>query len=663
MKTSENNSNSSKATTPTPLVGDNQKENFFTGAAKSSDPFFGPSTVQPKLNIGDPDDQYEREADYVADAVMNSPTTQIQRQKLEEEEEDELQMKERKPEIQRKCEECKKEETVHRKTNPSGQIQNPNTQNLSSKLKSSSGRGSRLPENTQLEMETKMGANFDGVSIHTGSDAARMNQQLGARAFAYGSDIYFNRGEYNPTSSKGKHLLAHELTHVVQQDGASLHKGAQPVESRTEGRKVQGGFFGDLWEGVKDVGEAVVGAVGSAWDKATEFVGGAAEWMWEGIKSLSSTVVDWLSTAGEHVWAAIKWFGNKAWEGIKWLGELLWEKLALIGTNLWSFLSNIPVRLWRVIVHGWEGIKGIVSWAWSGLKSAAGHIWEGLTSVFEWLGKGVSGALEWLLNGVVAGYEWAVDFIQDPSLSKLYAALTGALSWAWDGIKGFARWGWEGIKGAAIWVWRGFKGFGSWLWEGIVSGAKWAGEMLVYVLDLIGFTEALQIVWGLIFRMRKLTPAERKASEEVHPPGMIPYDLIRVDENSVISMIGGAAVTTFHVLHYPKGGIPLDVVVHELTHVAQYENVGAVYMPQAVHAQAKYGRTGGVGSGSAYDYERTGSLASQRAAGKKYKDLNRESQAELVQDFYNCKISNSGTYKTACADFIPFIDDMQRGEF
>lgn len=646
------------------------KKPFFGSRSDSDRSFFSPAVIQPSLKIGAPDDPYEREADRVADAVVNSPAPVIQQQSIEEEEE--LQMKRQNMIIQSKCSECENEEKLQ--MNQESPQSGGYASNEISKSIRNGGGGNRLPSTINSEMSQKIGADFSDVNIHTGSGAVRMNRELGARAFTYNKDIYFNSGEYRPETSEGKRLLAHELTHVVQQNGAFLSRSSQSIQGNVSEKRIQGGFFDDVWEGVKSAGkavgegivsgvEAVAGAAGKVWDKATNFLEGAADWALEGIKSLSSTVVNWLSTAGRKVWEAIEFLGSKAWAGIKWLGQFLWEKLVLIGENVWSFLSNIPVRLWRVIVQGWEGIKGVINWAWSGLKSASGYVWDGLTSVFDWLGEGVEGAMEWLLDGIASGYQWAVDFIRDPSLTKLFEAFTGALSWAWDGLKGFAKWGWEGIKGAAIWIGKGLKGFGSWLWEGIVSGAKWAGELLLYVLDLVGTAEALQIIWGLVFSMRKLTPAEREASEEVHPPGMIPYDLIRIDDNSVISMIGGAAVTTFHVLHYPKGGLSIDVVVHELTHVAQYENVGSVYIPQALHAQAKYGRTGGVGSGSAYDYERTGSLASLRAGGKKFKDFNRESQAELVQDFYLCKINNRSSYQSVCADMIPFIKEMERGEF
>lgn len=97
---------------------------------------------------------------------------------------------------------------------------NPN-ENLESNINSSKGGGSPLPENTKTEMESGFGANFSNVRVHNDTNAVQMNKQLGSQAFATGNDIYFNEGKFNPSSKSGKHLLAHELTHTVQQ-GASV---------------------------------------------------------------------------------------------------------------------------------------------------------------------------------------------------------------------------------------------------------------------------------------------------------------------------------------------------------------------------------------------------------------------------------------------------------
>ena len=68
-------------------------------------------------------------------------------------------------------------------------------------------------------MEHGFGADFSNVRIHTDFEAAQMSSDIGAKAFTNGNDIYFNQNQYNPNSKEGKHLLAHELTHTIQQKG------------------------------------------------------------------------------------------------------------------------------------------------------------------------------------------------------------------------------------------------------------------------------------------------------------------------------------------------------------------------------------------------------------------------------------------------------------
>ncbi|MBS1603765.1 MAG: DUF4157 domain-containing protein [Bacteroidetes bacterium] len=81
--------------------------------------------------------------------------------------------------------------------------------------------GAPLPNDTRTRMESSIGSDFSSVRVHTDSQAAQMNKQLNAQAFTNQNDIYFNSGKYDPHTSSGQHLLAHELTHVVQQTGQS----------------------------------------------------------------------------------------------------------------------------------------------------------------------------------------------------------------------------------------------------------------------------------------------------------------------------------------------------------------------------------------------------------------------------------------------------------
>jgi len=77
---------------------------------------------------------------------------------------------------------------------------------------------------TRSEMEKGFGADFSNVTIHTDANAENLSKQLGAQAFTTGNDIYFNEGKYDPNTKQGKHLLAHELTHTIQQNGSKEKK-------------------------------------------------------------------------------------------------------------------------------------------------------------------------------------------------------------------------------------------------------------------------------------------------------------------------------------------------------------------------------------------------------------------------------------------------------
>jgi hypothetical protein len=93
-----------------------------------------------------------------------------------------------------------------------------------SKLGAESQRGNQtqgLEAGAKSEMESAFSESFADVRVHADDAAEKMNEELGARAVTHGRDIYFGTGEYNPATSEGKRLLAHELTHVIQQEGGT----------------------------------------------------------------------------------------------------------------------------------------------------------------------------------------------------------------------------------------------------------------------------------------------------------------------------------------------------------------------------------------------------------------------------------------------------------
>ncbi|MBR6104890.1 MAG: DUF4157 domain-containing protein [Paludibacteraceae bacterium] len=90
---------------------------------------------------------------------------------------------------------------------------------MESQLAQAQGGGRTMPDGLRNMMETGFGRDFSNVRIHTDSQAAEMNSTLSAKAFTLGNDIYFNKGQFAPNTTEGQHLVAHELTHVVQGSG------------------------------------------------------------------------------------------------------------------------------------------------------------------------------------------------------------------------------------------------------------------------------------------------------------------------------------------------------------------------------------------------------------------------------------------------------------
>jgi len=260
-----------------------------------------PATVQPKLKVGAPNDVYEQEADRVADQVMSMPesasvqremapeeeevqtkplaasiTPLVQREAMPEDEElqtkasensdiqrmdnleeEEIQTKPLEGSLQR--EEAPDEEdlqmkslgnsSIQREELPEEEIQTkPSLQRASDgnlqadisierQINSSKGGGSPLSDEVRSFMEPRFGADFSQVRVHTDAQADQLNRSVQARAFTTGQDVFFRQGEYNPGSRGGQELIAHELTHVVQQNGGAVQRKQTQLIQRVEVNK------------------------------------------------------------------------------------------------------------------------------------------------------------------------------------------------------------------------------------------------------------------------------------------------------------------------------------------------------------------------------------------------------------------------------------------
>ena len=179
--------------------------------------------IQAKLKIGQPGDIYEQEADRVADEVMRMPEPEMQRQAEEGEgEEEKLQTKPLArritPLMQRQpIEEEEEEIQANGYPSPTSDME----MDLESRINSMRGGGHPLPSSTRRFFEQRFGYDFGGVHTHTDSHTAELAREINARSFTIGHDIAFGAGQYSPSTEEGRKLLAHELTHVIQQGGSA----------------------------------------------------------------------------------------------------------------------------------------------------------------------------------------------------------------------------------------------------------------------------------------------------------------------------------------------------------------------------------------------------------------------------------------------------------
>lgn len=242
------------------------ERSFFGSTAAPA--FFG-QPVQAKLTVSTPDDPQEKEADAVADKVMRMPDSVVvqpsplpgKEEKIERTEEEEK-VYPKEETINSNKISCKDATELQRPSraaqviqrlqkgysNTGSEILAPNNKtrggsfstafsrsqimrqsgrappetssSFEQTLSSTKGGGSALPSDNRRSLENRFGADFGGVRIHAGTQAEDLSSSIHAHAFTHGNDIYFNRGKWAPETQAGGTLLAHELTHTLQQ-GAS----------------------------------------------------------------------------------------------------------------------------------------------------------------------------------------------------------------------------------------------------------------------------------------------------------------------------------------------------------------------------------------------------------------------------------------------------------
>lgn len=304
------------------------------------------------------------------------------------------------------------------------------------------GSGTPLPPQVRAFMEPRFGTRFGHVRIHTGQPAAQMSAQLQARAFTVGSHIFFGKGQYRPDTPDGLELIAHELTHTIQQGGAVQRRaapdGRAPEQVQRSAAPEAGGSFlasvaalaqtavphWDLLTGVlgKDPisgaptppgAEGMIGGfmklIGQeeVWENIKKAKAEARAWAWmkgaiAGLKGYVAQIPARAASAFKSLggldlllpWRAVKKlaaaFGNFVGDFARWAGDAVWTLLEIVfdvvSPGAARYVKKAGAALKSILKHPIQFVGNLVKAAKLGFTNFGanfgGHLKEKL---LDWL--------------------------------------------------------------------------------------------------------------------------------------------------------------------------------------------------------------------------------------------------------------------------------------
>jgi uncharacterized protein DUF4157 len=423
--------------------------------------------IQAKLMVGPAADHYEQEADRIArkvtsDSASESGAESIQRQTDEEEAVQRKPLADSITPLVQRQPEKEDEEPVQAKRDgsPEGFVADGQ---LESRLQANRGNGSPLPEPLRLQMESRFGADFSRVRVHTDTDAADMNREVRAKAFTHGRDIFFKPDAYDPGSQQGKQLLAHELTHVVQQGGAAINSAEvrrKVSVSQSSADTLQRADDDDLAPAIFGLPLAApaapVAAAAPPRPSLLSRIGSGLRWLGRGIGSGASSLVSGigsgLSWAGRGIASGASSLASGIGSGLSWAGRGIASGASSLGRGI---VSGVGL-LGRGIASGASAIGSGLSWAGRGIASGASTLGRGIVSGASSLASGIGSGLSWAGRGIASG------------ASTLGRGIVSGVGLLGSGLS----WAGRGIASGASTIGSGL----SWAASGIGSGLSWAGS-------------------------------------------------------------------------------------------------------------------------------------------------------------------------------------------
>ena len=197
-------------------------------------------------------------------------------------------------------------------------------------------------------------------------------------------------------------------------------------------------------------------------------------------------------------------------------------------------------------------------------------------------------------------------------------------------------------------------------WLGYKAGRffDWLHQFLTQIFDLFGGPEIFEFLFHLLTKTTPLSGSEVATISSILGPEAMRYGDVRVVQGGIFDLVfklnGNLAFATWHSINLPRTGRHnrenRSIVVHELTHVYQYERVGSRYLGEAIYMLIKTKR-------DCYNYGGPDGLSNACLAGRKYRQFNREQQAMITQDYYSrCERDLD------ISSYEPFIAQVRIGE-
>ncbi len=359
-----------------------------------------------------------------------------------------------------------------------------------------------LDRGTRQFMEPRFGRDFSDIRVHTDMRAAKSARTLGADAYTTGRDIYFGSGKYSPSSTEGQHLLAHELTHTVQQASGAV-AAEKPVQSHSV---VVGSPDSPLEAEAEHTADQVLRSPAQPVSISSDRTAPIRR-SWYGDV--------WDATGGR----VVHYVGNKIEDAVEWTEDWIKDKIEEYAPGLLKLLQGDLVGYLKdKIADGLDGFFGGVSSLVpkDGFLGSAASMIGGLAGGLEKAGSGmVAGACETFAHAaqIVTSIVKAVAGPAFEAIKTVASAVGDFFSLLWDDLLKPA---WKAIESVAGTVWGWIKSIATWIWDATAPIRKFLGRIWSWILDKFG------VAWSagssvLDWLKEKAAKAWEKVSEFVKP--------------------------------------------------------------------------------------------------------------------------------------------------